>query len=655
MSSYNSNHSQNENQKPQDNSYFTFLAGILLLFVIYFAITIFKKIFYKVPFSDEKKYINCHCSKCKERYEILKLKIKSKNINIFFFFNIVNFLICLYLFIECCKQVQKNDKTRFDPFEILQISEGAPISEIKKSYKKLSLKYHPDKNQNDKDAKDKFININKAYRALTNEKAKENYKKYGNPDGPGVLEFGFALPFFLLKGKIGSYIITFFAILMTIIFPIIFIKWYKNSKKYNNDGLLMENLPFYYNILNKDILIYNLPFIIGMSKEFNEMNIGYDEEEIKKLFEIFIPYFPKDYNYENISLKNIFAISVIYIHYSNSLIIIQDKQSFEEYNRNKIKILEKAKFLIDQLIKIIFELNKIYEYNKGLDEFQQGNKNDINTKLIKTMLDKGKIDFYPIKDFDFNLIKMILSFRSRIFHETDIKLDNNELMLFPNNKSNIKIFEKYKYSSLYNLKNIISNPRPKKDQWLQKLENLDDIKEIISLIPKYELYPELINTRYEVGNLLTFNISITRGDKNKINSNEEQKELGFLHSNNYFNYYNEEIMIIIIDKDKNRVNYHEKVKFEYLNEEKKIEYSMLVENNGKNNFGIYLFSISYPGIVINKDMSIEIKEENNLLNNFIKNREKEVLSLEEFEESYGILNNDRIEGNEKREIHDHED
>ena len=82
---------------------------------------------------------------------------------------------------------------------------------------------------------------------------------------------------------------------------------------------------------------------------------------------------------------------------------------------------------------------------------------------------------------------------------------------------------------------------------------------------------------------------------------------------------------------------------------------MLVENNGKNNFGIYLFSISYPGIVINKDMSIEIKEENNLLNNFIKNREKEVLSLEEFEESYGILNNDRIEGNEKREIHDHED
>ena len=287
MSSFNTNHNENENQKSHDNSYFTFLAGILLLFVIHFTLIIFKKIFYKVPFSDEKKYINCHCSKCKERYENLKLKIKSKNINFFFFFNIFYFLICLYLFIECCKEVQKNDKVRFDPFEILQISEGAPMPEIKKSYKKLSLKYHPDKNQNDKEAKDKFININKAYRALTNEKAKENFKKYGNPDGPGLLEFGFALPFFLFEGKIGTYIITIFGISMIIIFPIIFIRWYKNSKKYNDDGLLIENLPLYYNMLNKDILIYNLPFIIGMSKEFNEMNIDYDEDSIEKFLEVF--------------------------------------------------------------------------------------------------------------------------------------------------------------------------------------------------------------------------------------------------------------------------------------------------------------------------------------------------------------------------------
>ena len=108
------------------------------------------------------------------------------------------------------------------------------------------------------------------------------------------------------------------------------------------------------------------------------------------------------------------------MHYFDSLVKIHDKQLFDEYNKNKIKILEKAKFLIDQLVKIIFELNKIYEYNKGLGEFQQENENGITTNLTNRMLDKGKIDFYAIKDFDFNLIKMILYLRARFFHETDI-------------------------------------------------------------------------------------------------------------------------------------------------------------------------------------------------------------------------------------------
>ena len=57
--------------------------------------------------------------------------------------------------------------------------------------------------------------------ALTNEKAKENYKKYGNPDGPGLFTYGYALPFFLFQGKMGSYLLIIFSISMTIIFPII--------------------------------------------------------------------------------------------------------------------------------------------------------------------------------------------------------------------------------------------------------------------------------------------------------------------------------------------------------------------------------------------------------------------------------------------------
>ena len=137
-------------------------------------------------------------------------------------------------------------KEIFDPYEILEVSQTDQISKIKKSYKKLSLKYHPDKNIGDKSAKEKFMQINKAYKILTNEKTKNNFYKYGNPDGPGILTLGLALPLFLFKGQVGFYILLILSVLLTIIFPIMFIKWTKKRKNYNSDGLLLKNFDLLY-------------------------------------------------------------------------------------------------------------------------------------------------------------------------------------------------------------------------------------------------------------------------------------------------------------------------------------------------------------------------------------------------------------------------
>lgn len=48
----------------------------------------------------------------------------------------------------------------------------------------MAKKYHPDQNRDDPLAAAKFMQVKKAYDALTNEQAKANYEKYGNPDGP---------------------------------------------------------------------------------------------------------------------------------------------------------------------------------------------------------------------------------------------------------------------------------------------------------------------------------------------------------------------------------------------------------------------------------------------------------------------------------------
>ena len=62
-----------------------------------------------------------------------------------------------------------------DYYKVLGVSEEASQSEIKKAYRKLALKYHPDKNQGDKKAEDKFKEISEAYYALGDEKRRKEY------------------------------------------------------------------------------------------------------------------------------------------------------------------------------------------------------------------------------------------------------------------------------------------------------------------------------------------------------------------------------------------------------------------------------------------------------------------------------------------------
>jgi len=69
-----------------------------------------------------------------------------------------------------------------DYYSILGISKTASAGEIKKAYRKLALKYHPDKTEGDKALEDKFKKISEAYAVLSDPKKKNQYDTYGSAD-----------------------------------------------------------------------------------------------------------------------------------------------------------------------------------------------------------------------------------------------------------------------------------------------------------------------------------------------------------------------------------------------------------------------------------------------------------------------------------------
>jgi len=69
--------------------------------------------------------------------------------------------------------------TELSYYEVLEVTKDATATEIKKAYRKLALKYHPDKNQGDKEAEEKFKLINEAYAVLSDENKRRTYDTYG--------------------------------------------------------------------------------------------------------------------------------------------------------------------------------------------------------------------------------------------------------------------------------------------------------------------------------------------------------------------------------------------------------------------------------------------------------------------------------------------
>ena len=77
-----------------------------------------------------------------------------------------------------------------DYYEVLGVQKGASEDEIKKAYKKMAIKYHPDRNPGDKEAEEKFKEAAEAYDVLRDPDKRARYDQFGHAGMGGAGGFG---------------------------------------------------------------------------------------------------------------------------------------------------------------------------------------------------------------------------------------------------------------------------------------------------------------------------------------------------------------------------------------------------------------------------------------------------------------------------------
>jgi len=155
----------------------------------------------------------------------------------------------------------------FDPFKILGVDSNAEEKEIRKAYRKLSLAYHPDKNQGNKIAEEMFMKVAKAYEALTDDDAKQNWLEYGNPDGKQSLEISIGLPTFFLNETNHYAILCIYLGVLVVIIPAIVAAWYQHSRKFGENNVMYETYSFFLHVLSQHSTIKMLPEVLAGAAE----------------------------------------------------------------------------------------------------------------------------------------------------------------------------------------------------------------------------------------------------------------------------------------------------------------------------------------------------------------------------------------------------
>ena len=97
------------------------------------------------------------------------------------------------------------------------------------------------KNQTAEDVNDYWVEVSKAFKALTDEEIRNNYIQYGHPDGKQSFSIGIALPKFIVTDGNGKYVLLVYGVLLGVLLPYIVGKWWYGTQRMTKEKVLLAS------------------------------------------------------------------------------------------------------------------------------------------------------------------------------------------------------------------------------------------------------------------------------------------------------------------------------------------------------------------------------------------------------------------------------
>ncbi len=143
------------------------------------------------------------------------------------------------------------------------------------------------------DVSARFVDITKAYKALTDEAVRENLRLYGNPDGKQDLKVGIALPPWIIESSNNGYVLGAYGLLFGGLLPYFVGQWWFSSRQLTKDGVKGRTAQIFFKNIREEDSVQELLYTLAQAWDYERPNISsstsargrLEEEVVRKMGE----------------------------------------------------------------------------------------------------------------------------------------------------------------------------------------------------------------------------------------------------------------------------------------------------------------------------------------------------------------------------------